>query len=189
LQCTSEEFEFKKQEICSKLARFIIEIYDHSLRNQVVTEMIRRLQFRHLLAILESYEMLQIYCNLSQERKKGITVKSQAIKLIVRHSKPGYDQAPRIYAKTISKLIKGALRIKRLLELAGNNFNVIDAFPDLQVSFFIGTGLNAVNFERWIKLVEKNVVISAKEGRRLYDEYKATAKKMRSKNLLSNKKK
>ena len=127
--------------------------------------------------------MLQIYCNLSQERKKGITVKTQAMKLIVKHSKLGIDQAPLIHANTVSKLIKGAVRVKRLLKLAQNNFNIIDAFPDLQVNFFTGTGLNAANFERWLILVEKNVIISVKEGENLYKEYKALAKNRRSKNL------
>lgn len=106
LQCSPEDFEFKKQEICLKLARFIVDTYERTLRDQVVSEIIRRLQFRHLLRILECYEMLQIYCNLNQERQKGITVKAQAIKLIVLNSKPAKGQAPRIFSQTISKLIK-----------------------------------------------------------------------------------
>ena len=188
LQCELKNFESKKLEACTKLANFIINTYNNSLRSRVITEIMRRSQFRYLLAILEGYEILQIYCNLSQERERGITVKSQAIKLIVKQSKQESGNAPSILTKTISKLIKGAVRIRRLLELTENNFNIVDAFPDLEVGFFTGTRLSAINFEIWLKLVEKNVLISAKEGRRLYDKYKASARKMRLKNLLSNKK-
>jgi hypothetical protein len=183
LQCSPEDFESKKQEACTKLAKFIVDIYDTSLRNQVITEIIRRLQFRCLLTMLEHYELLQVYCNLRQDREKGTTVKSQAMKLVVMHSKPGYGQAPKIHTKTISKLVKGAIRIRRLLELSGNNFNIIDAFPDLQINFFTGTGLNATNFERWLLLVKNNRTISIKEGKSLYHEYKASAKKTRLENL------
>ena len=183
LQSSPENFESRKEEAYIKLAKYIVGMYNASLRSQVITKIIKRSQFRYLLTILECYEMLQIYCNLSQKRKKEITVKTQAIKLIVKHSKLGIDQAPLIHANTVSKLIKGAVRVKRLLKLAQNNFNIIDAFPDLQVNFFTGTGLNAANFERWLILVEKNVIISVKEGENLYKEYKALAKNRRSKNL------
>ena len=110
LQSSPENFESKKQEACIKLAKYIEGIYDTSLRSQVVMEIIRRSQFWNFLTILECYEMLQIYCNFSQERKKRIMVKTQAIKLIVKHSKLGYDQASLIHANTVLKLIKGAVR-------------------------------------------------------------------------------
>ena len=178
-----EDFELKKQEACIKLAEFIIDAYNTSLKSQVVTEIIRRSQFRYLLTILECYEIFQLYCNLSHERDKGVTIKTQAIKLLVKYSKPASDQAPRLHAKLISKLLKGALRIRRLLKLAENNFNIIDAFPDLDVNFFTGTRLNAPNFEIWLMLVERNTIISAKQGKILYKKYKAAAKKERSENL------
>lgn len=70
-----------------------------------------------------------------------------------------------------------------MLDLAKNNYNIIDAFPDLQITFFTGTGLSAINFERLLKLVEKNNLISVKEGKSLYNKYKAESKKIRSENL------
>lgn len=139
----------------------------------------RRHQFRYLLVILECYEKLQIYCSLNQRREKGVTAKTQAIQLIVKQSKRASNQSPRLFASTISKLIRGAVRVKRLLELAENNFIIVDAFPDLQINFFTGTRLNQVNFERWLKLVETNDLISIKEGKRLCDRNKNLASKMR----------
>jgi hypothetical protein len=103
--------------------------------------------------------------------------------MIVRLSKPAKDQAPKIYAQTISKLIKGALRVRRLLELSNNNYNIIDAFPDLQPNFFTATGMSVVNYERWLVLVKTNTIISVKEGEILYNKYKALSKKKRLEGL------
>jgi len=36
----------------------------------------------------------------------------------------------------ISMMLNKALRIRRLLEMASNNFNIVDVFPDLELSFF-----------------------------------------------------
>jgi hypothetical protein len=183
LECSPEDFEIKKEAACALLAKCIIDTYNSSLKDHVITEIIRRRQFRYLLLILDCYEKLQVYCNLCQERKKGSTVKSQAIKMIVRLSKPAKDQAPKIYAQTISKLIKGALRVRRLLELSNNNYNIIDAFPDLQPNFFTATGMSVVNYERWLVLVKTNTIISVKEGEILYNKYKALSKKKRLEGL------
>src|SRR6266516_40951 len=78
----------------------------------------------------------------SQDRGKGVTIKTQAIRLIVSQSKEGDDnKVPKIFTGTITKLIKGAVRVRRLLELAENNFGIIDGFPDLTINFFRGTRL------------------------------------------------
>jgi hypothetical protein len=60
---------------------------------------------------------------------------------------------------------------------------MVDSFPDLQPAFFTATKLNVVNFERWLKLVKTGELISAEEGRKLYNEYKESAKKIRLENL------
>jgi len=189
IACDPQDFECRKLEACTKLANFIVKMYDDSLKSQVVTEIMRRTQFRYLLSILECYEKLQIYCNLTQDRGKGVTIKTQAIKLIVSQSREGDDnKVPKISTNTISKLIKGAVRVRRLLELAENNFGIIDGFPDLTINFFRGTRLNAVNFERWMKLVEENDLITEEEGRKLYVKYKDLTRETRSKNLSFSKK-
>ncbi len=72
----------------------------------------------------------------SQDRGKGVTIKTQAIRLIVSQSKEGDDnKVPKIFTGTITKLIKGAVRVRRLLELAGNNFGIIDALMILLIDF------------------------------------------------------
>jgi len=95
------------------------------------------------------------------------------------------DSAGGILKKqTLSKLIRGGSRIRRLLEISNNNFNILDAFPDLQPNFFTSTSMNVINFERWLILVKKNIIISAKEGKDLYRKYKDSNKKFRLENLL-----
>ena len=47
----------------------------------------------------------------------------------------------------VSKLIKGAVRIKRLLEISNNDYNILDTFPDLKIEFFITTSMSAINYE------------------------------------------
>ena len=54
----------------------------------------------------------------------------------------------------VSKLIKGAVRIKRLLEISNNDYNILDTFLDLKIEFFTTTSMSAINYERWLKLVQ-----------------------------------
>ncbi|PKC59010.1 hypothetical protein RhiirA1_470077, partial [Rhizophagus irregularis] len=72
-----------------------------------------------------------------------------------------------------------AKRIERLLNLANNNYNIFDAFPDLNITFFSANRMNTYNYERWLILVQTNNLVSADEGRRLYKEYKEKCKKER----------
>lgn len=133
-----------------------------------------RKQFR------DNYEKLQIYCMHPQIRKKGITAKTQAIRWIVKSSKPAKDEPLMLKASMVSKLIKGAVRIKRLLEISNNNYyNILDTFPDLKIEFFTTTSMSAINYERWLKLVQSDKIISFEEGKILYEEHKASSKKKR----------
>ena len=54
---------------------------------------------RNLILLLEYYEKLEVFCNLNLIRDKGKTIKSQAIKMIVKSSKPAKDQPPRIKSR------------------------------------------------------------------------------------------
>ena len=168
---------------CTVISKVIVDIYKETLEDHVFTERIRRKQFRDILSINENYEKLQIYCMCSKERKKGVTAKSQAIQWIVKSSKPAKDKPPMITAPTVSKLIKGAVRIKRLLGLSNNNYNILDTFPDLKVEFFTTTSMSVVNYERWLKLVETDNIISFEEGKILYEEHKTSSKTRRLEQL------
>lgn len=79
------------------------------------------------------------------------------------------------------------MRVRRLLNLAENNYCIIDAFPDLDVNLFIGTRLSAINFERWLKLIKSGCLVNAIEGKRLYTEHKGSDKVLRSKQLKKSK--
>jgi hypothetical protein len=116
-------------------------------------------------------------------RDKGKTVKTQAIKMIVRSSKPSKDKPPQIKGREITVVLSQATRIRRLLNLAKNNYNIFYAFPDLHPQFFLPKKLDVVNYERWLKFVETGMLPSVEIGRKLYNEYKEEIKKRRLENL------
>jgi hypothetical protein len=124
LLLSEEEFEKKKEVVCNKIANIFINIYDLSLKEQIVGEINRRRQYRTLISLLACYEKLQTYCNLCKGRSKGQTIKAQAMKLIVKLSKPQVDQPPQIKKNMVLKLITRATRIQRLLEIASFDYKV-----------------------------------------------------------------
>ena len=180
-----EEFENKRKVACTILTNIIIRIYNSSLKDQLSNEIIRRRQFRHLVLFYEYYEKLTVYCNLFQERAKGRTIKTQAIEMIVRSSKPSSNEPPQISSATISTILNKAFRIKRLLKIASNNYNIIDAFPDLKPYLFIAKKMGVVNFERWLELVRTGTLITFKEGEQKYERSKAEIKRERDNILRS----
>jgi hypothetical protein len=181
---TKIDYEYVNPDLaCSVISSTIVNIYKNILENHVCTEILRRRQFRDILLINDHYEKLQIYCMRSKERTKGITAKSQAIQWIIRSSKPAKNEPPMIKAPRISKLIRGALRIKRLLELSNNNYNILYTFPDLKIDFFITTSMSVVNYERWLRLVESGIIISLEEGKKLYEEHKILSKERKRSEL------
>jgi hypothetical protein len=183
LKLPLEEFENKKQMACTILTNIIIRIYDLSLHDQISNEIIRRRQFRHIILFLDYYEKLEVYCNLHKERKKEQTIKSQVMTMIVKSSKPSRLEPSRIKNSTISTILNKAVRVRRLLKIASNNFNIIDAFPDLDSYLFTAKKIGMVNFERWLELVRTNELVSFEEGRQMYNDLKAEMKRKRTENL------
>lgn len=181
LTLSEEEFKEKKGITCTIIANIIIRIYDMSLKDQITNEIIRRRRFHYLLLFLTYYEKLEIFCSIYKEREKGSTIKNQAIKMIVKSSKPSSEDTAKIKHETITKLLNKAKRIKRLLNIANDNYNIFDAFPDLKPEFF--SEFTVINYERWLKLVETGDLISIDEGSQLYKNSKASAKKERKLNL------
>lgn len=178
-----DDFEKKQTEVCELITNKIINIYEVMVKDQVTSELLRRSQFNNLILLLKYYEKLEVFCNLHLTRNKGKTVKAQAIKMIVRLSKPSKDKPPYIKGREITVVLSQAVRIRRLLNLAKNDFNIFYAFPDLHPQFFLPKKLNVVNFERWLKLVETGILPSVEIGRKLYNEYKEEIKKRRLEKL------
>src|SRR5271154_1567193 len=178
-----EELKRRQQEACLFIANKIINIYESTLKDQIKTEILRRCQFNKLILLLEYYEKLEVFCNLHLVRTKGDTVKAQAYKTIVKSSRLSEDQPPRIKGNEITQMVAQGVRIRRLLEISSNNYNIFYAFPDLRPQFFLSKKLNVVNFERWLKLVETGELPSVEEGEQLHNEYKEKAKKIRIENF------
>ena len=182
LKLSNQDFESKKEEIIKNLANHIILIYNEISNVPVVLDIARRKKYQYFLLILECYHKIEIYCNLYKKRIRGRTIKSQAKKWIINCSKTA-NESQKLNDANLSLIIKGAVRIKRLVEIAQGNLAILDAFDDLETKFFTTTFMNVVNFERWLKLVETNTMISLKEGQSLYEKYKAEVKKERLENL------
>lgn len=180
-----EEFESKKKVACTIITNIIIRIYDTSLKDQLSNEIIRRREFRHHVLFYDYYEKLSVYCNLFKERPKGKTIKAQAIEMIVRSSKPSSQDPPQITNAAISTVLNKAFRIKRLLAIASDNYNIIDAFPDLRPYLFTAKKIGVVNFERWLELVKTGKLITFKEGKKKYERSKAIINRERAE-ILSN---
>ncbi|CAG8740316.1 19134_t:CDS:2 [Rhizophagus irregularis] len=179
----SREFENKKKLACTAITNIILNIYDLSLKDQVSTEILRCRQFQHLILFLEYYERLEIYCSINYERNKGETIKSQVITMIEKSSKLPDQIAPRLKATTISTILNKAVRAKRLLEMASDNYNIVYAFSDLDPYLFTAKKIGVVNFERWLELVRTNQLVSRFDGKRLYKAFKNEAKRKRIEKL------
>src|SRR5947199_6115338 len=105
--------------------------------------------------------------------RKGQTIKSQAISMIERLS------TQEIKNSAISMMLNKALRIRRLLEIASNNLNIVDVFSDLELSFFPAKKIGVVNFEKWLELIRTNKLVTFEEGKQLYKDFKAETKRKR----------
>jgi hypothetical protein len=179
----SDELQRKQNEACLFIANKIIRLYESTLTDQIKSEILRRRQFNNLILLLEYYEKLEVFCNLHLVRDKGKTVKSQATKMIVRLSRPSEGESAKIKGNMITQMIGQSIRIRRLLKIAANNYNIFYAFPDLQPQLFLPKKLSVANFERFLKLVKTGELPSVEEGKQLYNEYKEEAKKKRIENF------
>jgi len=107
----------------------------------------------------------------------------------VKYSKPACGNPPLIKYNNLKDIIKAANRIERLIKIANNNWNIVDAFPNLTVDFFKSTSINVINYERFLKLVETGKMITEERGKELYQIHKADRKHERDeylKNIYNN---
>ncbi|CAB4404502.1 unnamed protein product [Rhizophagus irregularis] len=176
LQRPSEERETEIKAACSKLSKNIFDIYETSLEQEVQADYMRRDQFHYCLKILQHFRTLETYFKIYHERNKGQTIKTNVIRSIIKSGGNGHLE---LTENKLKLIIQRAKRIERLLNLANNNYNIFDAFPNLNITFFSANRMNTYNYERWLILVQTNNLVSADEGRRLYKEYKEKCKKER----------
>ncbi|CAB4402444.1 unnamed protein product [Rhizophagus irregularis] len=176
LQRPLEERETEIKATCSKLSKNIFDIYETSLEQEVQADYMRRDQFRYCLKILQHFRTLETYFKIYHERNKGQTIKTNVIRSIIKSGGNGHLE---LTGNKLKLIIQRAKRIERLLNLANNNYNIFDAFPDLNITFFSANRMNTYNYECWLILVQTNNLVSADEGGRLYKEYKEKCKKER----------
>src|SRR5271154_1029441 len=87
LKLSEKEFTESKELAIKTLALQIVKIYNKILKDCVMEEVSRRLRLRYYVSILNIYQKIEIYCSLHKLRKKGETIKNQALKQIVMYSK------------------------------------------------------------------------------------------------------
>src|SRR6266542_4914062 len=105
--------------------------------------------------------------------------------MIVRSSKSTSQDLPQITNAAISTVLNKAFRIKRLLAIASNNYNIVDAFPDLESYFFTVKKMGVVNFERWLELVRTGELITFKEGKQKHKISKVIINRKRAETLMN----
>lgn len=125
---------------------------------------------------------MELYAKIFHRRGKGQKITSDVTKRLIK-SGNDYNQKLKLTPAKLSLITQRAKRIERLLNLAGDNYNIIDAFPDLSVNLFSPSYMSTYNYERWLKLIKTNNLISVDEGKRLYAEYKEQSKRERSETL------
>jgi hypothetical protein len=154
-------FNFLKEEAIKKLSYQIGKIYNKIIEEYLEEEMKRRNKFRFYVNILEVKRRIEVYCSLYKIRNKGETIRNQATKKILSYN-------PNISSKDFKDIIRAAKRIESLIKVAaGNNYNIVDAFPNLYINFFKST-ISVHNYECWLKLVETGREISEEEGKSIY---------------------
>ena len=183
LKLSGNEFLDTKESAIKTLVSQIIKFFDKILEDCIEEDVRRRSKLRCYVNILILQRKIEIYCNLYKERKKGETVKHQAKKKIITYSKPERDLPPKIKESDLTSIIRAAKKIERLVGIANNNWGIVDAFPNLDVNFFKSTSINVNDYERWLKLVETDNMISEEEGKKLYQQNKMTEIKQRQQNI------
>ena len=172
LKLSEKEFTESKELAIKTLALQIVKIYNKVLKDCVMEEVSRRLRLRYYVSILNIYQKIEIYCSLHKLRKKGETIKNQALKQIVMYSKQSHDLPPIFFIGDFKKILKAAKRIERLIAISNNNWRIVDAFPNLDVDFFKSTSINVGSYEHFLKLVETGQLISIEDGNQLYHNFK-----------------
>lgn len=172
-----ENFNIVKEEAIKFLVSHLVKVYDKVLQDHIQMEIKRRTNFRGYINFLLIYRKIEIYCNLYKTRGKGETIKTQTNKKIIEYS------SDKIKQTDISTIIRTAKRIEKLMNLSNNNWCIVDAFPNLDVSFFKSTSVSVAAYECWLKLVETGWNISEEEGQKIYLEKKAEENRLRESNL------
>jgi hypothetical protein len=171
-------FNLRKEEAIKILSCRIGKIYDKILEEYVEEEGKRRQRFRSYVNILEIQRKIETYCCLYKDRNKGETIKNQSTIKILSHN-------PKISAVDLKNILRAARRIESLINVANNNWGIIDAFPNIDVRFFKSTSINVHNYESWLKLVETGKKTSEEEGKVIYQAKKQRENQSR-KDELSN---
>jgi hypothetical protein len=179
LKLSGTEFTESKELAIKTLALQIVKIYDKVLKDCIMEEVSRRSRLRYYVSILNIYRKIEIYCSLHELRKKGETIKNQAMKKIIKHSKPSRDSPPKFFFDDFKNIIRASKRIERLIAISANNWGIVDAFPNLDVDFFKSTSISVGNYERFLKLVETGQLISIEDGNQLYNNFKIEQNRQR----------
>ncbi|CAB5395991.1 unnamed protein product [Rhizophagus irregularis] len=146
----SEERETEIKAACSKLSKNIFDIYETSLEKST-SRLYEKRSISLLSKNITTFSNSKTYFKIYHERNKGQTIKTNVIRSIIKSGGNGHLE---LTGNKLKLIIQRAKRIERLLNLANNNYNIFDAFPDLNITFFSANRMNTYNYERWLILVK-----------------------------------
>ena len=61
---------------------------------------------------------------------------------------------------------------------------ILDAFSNLNISFFKSTSISVTTYEYWLKLVETEEIISENEGNKIYNDKKKEKNQKKGENFI-----
>ena len=93
-------------------------------------------------------------------------IKNQTHVRIIEYS------SEKIRPNDLSFTLKAAKHVERLVNLTNKNWNIVDMFPNLDVSFFRSISVSVAAYESWLKIVETGEMISEDQGFKIYQEKK-----------------
>lgn len=176
LKLDANNFDMIKENAVKTLVTHLMEVYERILEEHVETEIRRRRRFRGYVNFVSIYRKIEIYCNLHQERNRGETIKNQTNKKIIEYSSRKFN------TRDISTIIKTGKRIESLISISNREWGIIDAFPNLEISFFKST-ISTAAYEVWLKLVETGHMITEAEGEEIHNRKKDEERKERKANF------
>jgi hypothetical protein len=155
----------KRKEVIKNLTSHIWCSIKSQDKDRALQDIARRRLLRFHVTILQSIRKLEMVCVL-KPRKKNETIKSQAVRKIIKRSDG------RLMEKSLTLIIQWAHRIEWLLNLAEDDWRLLDVYEELIPCFFTSTINSCYNFKIFLELVKSNTIISSDDVKKRYENWK-----------------
>ncbi|CAB4496052.1 unnamed protein product [Rhizophagus irregularis] len=164
---TKEEFEAEIENQNNK--DFLKVYYSEEEEEKVVIDFQNELNFPEIISetnflkLDSDFDIMYKRKYYKNTKARGETIKNQTNKKIIE-----YSSSSKFKTQDISIFIKTGKRIEKLISLSNREWEIIDAFPNLDINFFKSTTSNAA-YEVWLKLIETGLIMTKEEGQTIYN--------------------